>query len=179
MTSKKSNVGVIGCGNISDIYLTNAQWLNNIEVVGVTDLRMEMAQAQAEKYSIATVYDSVDEMLADSNIDLVLNITHPAAHGDVAQAAVEAGKSVYNEKPLTLSREQGKKLLATAKQNGVLVGCAPDTFLGAGHQTARKLIDDGAIGNPRICQRIYDELGHGDVASKPRILFQARRWADV
>ncbi|MEM8857571.1 MAG: Gfo/Idh/MocA family oxidoreductase [Chloroflexota bacterium] len=147
MTSKTTNVGVIGCGNISDIYLTNAQWLNNINVVGVTDLRLEMAKSQADKYSISTVYDSVEAMLADPDIDLVLNITHPAAHGDVAQAAVEAGKSVYNEKPLTLSREQGKKLVATAKENGVLVGCAPDTFLGAGHQTARKLIDDGAIGN--------------------------------
>lgn len=147
MTSKVSNVGVIGCGNISDIYLTNAQWLNNIHVTGVTDLRQEMAQAQAEKYSIGTVYGSVDEMLADPAIDIVLNITHPAAHGDVALAAVNAGKSVYSEKPLTLSREQGKALVAAAKEKNVLVGCAPDTFLGAGHQTARKLIDDGVIGN--------------------------------
>ncbi len=139
-------VGVIGCGNISDIYLTNAQWLNTIEVVGVTDLRISMAEAQAEKYNIPTVYPSVDAMLADPEIEMVLNITHPAAHGAVAQAAVDAGKSVYNEKPLTLNRDEGEKLVASAKAARVLVGCAPDTFLGAAHQTARKMIDDGAIG---------------------------------
>ena len=147
MTEGTIKVGVVGCGNISDIYLTNAQWLNNIEVAGVTDLRREMAEAQAEKYGIGRIYDSITDMLADPEIGLVLNITHPAGHASVAQAAVEAGKSVYNEKPLTLGREEGKKLVATAKANGVLVGCAPDTFLGAAHQTARKLIDDGAIGN--------------------------------
>ena len=147
--SEKSpiKVGVIGCGNISDIYLSNAAWLSEIEVVGVTDLRLEMAQKQAEKYGIAQVYDSIEALLADPEIEMVLNITHPAAHGIVAQQVVEAGKSVYNEKPLTLTRAEGKKLVETAKANGVLVGCAPDTFLGAGHQTARKLIDDGAIGN--------------------------------
>ncbi|MEM7798470.1 MAG: Gfo/Idh/MocA family oxidoreductase [Chloroflexota bacterium] len=143
-----AKVGVIGCGNISDIYLTNAQWLDAIEVVGVTDLRQEMAQKQAEKYGIQTVYPSVDGMLSDPEIELVLNITHPAAHGLVAQQVVEAGKSVYNEKPLTLTRSEGQKLVETAKANGVLVGCAPDTFLGSGHQTARKLIDQGVIGNP-------------------------------
>lgn len=147
MTQETVKVGVVGCGNISDIYLTNSKWLNNIEVIGVTDLRREMAEAQAGKYGIGTIYDSIEAMLADQQIEMVLNITHPAGHASVAQAAVEAGKSVYNEKPLTLGRDEGKKLMATATANGVLVGCAPDTFLGAAHQTARKLIDDGAIGN--------------------------------
>ena len=145
---KPAKVGVVGCGNISDIYLTNSAWLDMIEIKGVTDLRKEMANAQAEKYDIPTVYDSLESMLADDEIEIILNITQPNAHAVVAQAAVEAGKSVYSEKPLTLSRSDGHKLLATAKANGVLVGCAPDTFFGAGHQTARKLIDDGAIGNP-------------------------------
>ncbi|MFT5197266.1 MAG: putative dehydrogenase [Candidatus Promineifilaceae bacterium] len=147
MTQETVKVGVVGCGNISDIYLTNSKWLNNIEVIGVTDLRREMAEAQAAKYGVNTIYDSIESMLADPQIEMVLNITHPAGHASVAQMAVEAGKSVYNEKPLTLGRAEGKKLIETAKTNGVLVGCAPDTFLGAAHQTARKLIDDGAIGN--------------------------------
>ncbi|MCA9985839.1 MAG: Gfo/Idh/MocA family oxidoreductase [Anaerolineales bacterium] len=145
---KPVKVGVVGCGNISDIYLKNSAWMDLIEVKGLTDLRRDMAEAQAAKYEVPVIYDSLADMLADDEIEIVLNITQPNAHTVVAQAAVEAGKSVYNEKPLTLARNEGKKLLETAKANGVLVGCAPDTFLGAGHQTARKLIDDGVIGNP-------------------------------
>ncbi len=146
--SQPVKVGIVGCGNISDIYLTNSAWLNTIQVVALTDLRREMADTQAAKYNISTVHATVADMLADPEIELILNITHPAAHGEVALAAVAAGKSVYSEKPLTLSREEGKKLVADAKAAGVLVGCAPDTFMGGAHQTVRKLIDDGAIGNP-------------------------------
>ena len=152
-------VGVVGCGNISDIYLTNAKWLNDIEIVACTDLRREMAENQAEKYGISTVYDSVDEMLKNDEIELVLNITHPAAHGLVAQQVVAAGKSVYNEKPLTLHRDEAQKLLATAAEKQVLVGCAPDTFLGGGHQTARRLIDEGAIGKPVAANAFFVSWG--------------------
>jgi predicted dehydrogenase len=90
----------------------------------------------------------VDELLADPEVDLVLNLTVPQAHGEVAEAALDAGKSVYNEKPLTLTREDARTLLEKADGNGLRVGCAPDTFLGAGLQTCRKLIDEGAIGTP-------------------------------
>lgn len=144
---KKTQVGVIGAGNISSIYLKNAQWLEAIDVVAIADMNREAARARAAEYDIARTL-SVAELLADDDIELVLNITNPASHAQVALDVVEAGKSVYNEKPLTLTRQEGKKLLALAEQKGVLVGCAPDTFLGAGHQTARKLIDDGAIGRP-------------------------------
>jgi len=91
---------------------------------------------------------SVEELLADPEIRIVLNLTIPNAHASVAQAAVAAGKCVHNEKPLTITRQEGKALLSAAEAKGVRVGCAPDTFLGAGHQTCRKLIDDGAIGEP-------------------------------
>ena len=140
-------VGVIGVGNISGIYLKNSKWLNDIDVVAVADLRMDAAQARAEEYEIPHAM-TVGELLANDEIDLILNITNPNAHAAVALAAVSAGKSVYNEKPLTLGRDEGKALLQKAAEMNVRVGCAPDTFLGAGHQTARKLIDDGAIGTP-------------------------------
>lgn len=140
-------VGVIGVGNISGIYLKNSKWLHDIEVVAVADLNLEAAQARAEEYEIPAAV-TVDELLADDEIELILNITNPAAHAEVALAAVHAGKSVYNEKPLTLTRSEGRALLDAADENGVLVGCAPDTFLGAGHQTARRLIDEGIIGKP-------------------------------
>lgn len=145
--TKPTKVGVIGAGNISGIYLKNSKWLDSIDVVAIADLNMAAAQARADEYDIPAAI-TVEQMLANDEIELVLNITNPAAHAQVAQAVVAAGKSVYNEKPLTLARNEAQKLLALAEENGVLVGCAPDTFLGAGHQTARKLIDDGAIGNP-------------------------------
>ncbi|MEM7331283.1 MAG: Gfo/Idh/MocA family oxidoreductase [Chloroflexota bacterium] len=140
-------VGVIGVGNISGIYLKNSKWLKDIDVVAVADLRMDAAKARADEYDIPQTM-TVEEMLASDEIDLILNITNPNAHAQVALAAVSAGKSVYSEKPLTLTRDEGKAVLQKAAENNVLVGCAPDTFLGAGHQTARKLIDDGAIGTP-------------------------------
>ena len=145
--SNPVKVGVIGAGNISGIYLKNSKWLEAIDIVAIADLNMDAARAKAEEHDIPTAV-SVDDLLANDEIELILNITNPAAHAVVSNNVVSAGKSVYNEKPLTLSRDEGKKLLAMAKEKGVRVGCAPDTFLGAGHQTARKLIDDGAIGNP-------------------------------
>jgi predicted dehydrogenase len=102
----------------------------------------------------------VQELLADPEIRIVANLTLPQAHFEVAMMTVEAGKSVWNEKPLTLSREEGRKLLSRAKEKKVLVGCAPDTFLGAGHQTCRKLVDDGWIGEPVAATAFMTCHGH-------------------
>jgi predicted dehydrogenase len=144
---EKIKVGVIGCGNISSIYLEVGQTFEILEIAAVADLIPERAQAQAAKYHIARAC-SVDELLADPEIQIVINLTIPNAHAEVGQLAVEAGKSVYNEKPLTISREDACRLLDTAQTRGVRVGGAPDTFLGGGLQTCRKLIDDGWIGEP-------------------------------
>lgn len=145
----KAKVGVIGCGAISATYLDNL--VNRFpfctEVVACADLIRERAQARAQEFGIPRAC-AVPELLADPEIELVLNLTVPAAHYDVSMAALEAGKHVYTEKPLAVTREQGQRLLAKARSMGLGIGGAPDTFLGAGLQTCRKLLDDGWIGTP-------------------------------
>jgi predicted dehydrogenase len=144
-------IGVIGCGNISGIYLKNATRQDApfgiLDVVACADLDMARAQAKAAEYGIPNAV-TVADLLADPDVEIVLNLTTPNAHAAIARAALEAGKSVYNEKPLTIRREDGRALLALAAEKGLLVGGAPDTFMGAGLQTCRKLIDDGMIGKP-------------------------------
>jgi len=141
-----AKVGIIGCGAISGIYFQAGRTFEMLDIVACADLIRERAEAKAKEFGCKAI--TVEELLADPEIEIVLNLTIPNAHASIAQAAVEAGKSVHNEKPLTITREEGRKLLATAKEKGVRVGCAPDTFMGAGIQTCRKLIDDGVIGEP-------------------------------
>ncbi len=147
MAAISTKIGIIGCGNISGIYLENGKVFDAIDIVAVADIDMDRAIARAAEYGVPRAC-SVAELLADPEIQIVINLTIPAAHAEVAMQVVAAGKSVYNEKPLSVTREDGKKLLALAKEKGVRVGCAPDTFLGGGIQTCRKLIDDGWIGRP-------------------------------
>ena len=144
---KPTTLGIIGTGNISSIYLEAPKKFANITVGACADIDLARAQAQAEKYGVAKAY-SVADMLADPDIDIVINLTIPAAHGTVALQALDAGKHVYNEKPLAIERADAQHMLALAAEKGLRVGCAPDTFLGGGLQTCRKLIDEGAIGAP-------------------------------
>jgi len=144
---KKVKVGIIGCGNISWNYLHFASQLENIEVVACADLLMERAEARAKEFGVPRAC-TVRQLLADDEIEIVVNLTIPAAHYTGAMAALKAGKCVYNEKPLAVTRAQGKKLIDFARRKGLLVGCAPDTFMGDGIQTCRKLIDSGRIGEP-------------------------------
>jgi predicted dehydrogenase len=140
-------IGVIGCGNISGIYFSNLGKYKPVEVVATADLDIERAKVAAAKYGVAKTC-SVEQLLADPEIEIVLNLTVPKAHYSVAKAALQAGKNVYNEKPLTVARAEGEEIMGLAKSKGLLVGCAPDTFLGAGLQTCRKIIEDGLIGEP-------------------------------
>jgi predicted dehydrogenase len=140
-------VGIVGCGVIADAYARKLQGLDSVELVACSDLLRERAERLASKHAIPRVLEP-DALLADSELDLVVNLTIPAAHAEVSRAALLAGKSVYAEKPLALDLEAGSGLLAESAANGVRLGCAPDTFLGAGLQTCRKLIDEGAIGTP-------------------------------
>ncbi len=143
-----TKVGIIGCGKISGIYFKMmSEVYDIIEVAACADLDMDRAKAKAEEYPTAKPM-TVEQLLADPEIEIVVNLTVPGAHADVAMQAVAAGKHVYNEKPLTVTRAEAAELLAAAKAKGVLVGCAPDTFLGGGGQTCRGLIDSGAIGDP-------------------------------
>jgi predicted dehydrogenase len=143
----KTRVGVIGCGNISGIYLEAGTRFSNLEIIVCADIDLERAKAQADKHGIPKAA-SPDELLAMDDVELVVNLTIPAVHAEVAHAALMAGKHVYNEKPLAIDLNEARGLLELAKSKNLRVGCAPDTFLGAALQTCRKLIDDGAIGVP-------------------------------
>jgi predicted dehydrogenase len=159
MAIKPAKLGIIGCGNISGIYCQNAKKLEALDLAACADLIRERSEAKAKEYGIPKVL-SPEELLADPEIEIVLDLTVPKAHAEVALAAIEGGKSVYNEKPLAVTRADGKKILDAAKRKKVRVGCAPDTFLGAGIQTCRKLIDDGWIGQPIGAVAFFSCRGH-------------------
>jgi predicted dehydrogenase len=142
-----TQVGLIGCGAISGIYLQNAKRFESIEIVACADTRLQAAQARAEEYGVPKAC-SVEQLLDDPEIEVVINLTPHLAHAEVGLAALEAGKSIYNEKPLAVYRQDGQKMLTLAGERGLRVGGAPDTFFGGAWQTARKLIDQGAIGEP-------------------------------
>jgi predicted dehydrogenase len=155
--AKKMCVGVIGCGNISTTYFKYAPLFRDIEIVACADLNAEVAAAKAKEYGVRPM--KTKELLASKDIDIVLNLTIPAAHFDVSLAAVKAGKHVYSEKPLTLSLKDGLELVKAAKAKKVKVCSAPDTFLGGSHQRARKAIDDGDVG--KITSGTAAVMGHG------------------
>ncbi len=169
--SEKVKVGVVGCGAISGIYFKNAPRFGNIEITACADLLIERAQARAEEYAIPKAC-SPEELLADPDIEIVLNLTTPNAHASIGMAALQAGKSVYNEKPLTIRREDAQQMLALAQERGLLVGGAPDTFLGAGLQTCRQLIDEGVIGDPVAATAFMMGHGHESWHPDPEFYYQ-------
>lgn len=143
------NVGVIGCGDISSIYLENFTSLfKNINVLAVADIDHNAAVNKAEKFGITHVCGSNEELFAMDDIEIVVILTNPASHGPLMKAALNSGKHAYCEKPLSLTLDEAKELVALAREKGLMAGCAPDTVLGSGIQTCRKLIEDGWIGKP-------------------------------
>jgi len=140
------NVGIIGCGNISSAYANGCKMFRALNLKACADINEEAVRAKAEEFQIAG--SSVSELLADPDIDLVINLTAPKFHAKVSLDILRAGKHVYSEKPLAIDLQEGKAVLDLAAEKSLRVGCAPDTFLGAGLQTSRKLIDDGWIGRP-------------------------------
>ncbi len=143
------NVAFIGVGNISGIYLKNiTNRFTEMKIIGLCDLVKERAEKAAAEYGIGRVYADMYEAFADPDVDIILNITRPYQHFEVSRQALLAGKHVYSEKPLGASLEEGRALVKLAREKGLMIGGAPDTFLGAGIQTCRKLIDDGYIGRP-------------------------------
>jgi predicted dehydrogenase len=142
-------VGIIGCGNIVGAYIRHSkQFADILNISAFADLDKERAVKAATEYGDVSLAMSPDELLAKPEISLVINLTPPKAHAVVATMVLNANKHVYNEKPLAIDREDAEKMLALAKSKNLRVGCAPDTFLGAGIQTAMKVIDDGVIGFP-------------------------------
>ncbi len=142
--AKHLNVGIIGCGNISAAYMDLSSLFRNIEVVACADMDIKAAQARASEFGLRA--ETVDGLLASDDVDIIVNLTIPAAHYEISRQVVDAGKHVYSEKPFVLSVKEGKDLIKRAAKKGVRVGSAPDTFLGGAHQHARHLIDSGAIG---------------------------------
>ena len=141
-------IGIIGCGNISGIYLENLhQRFGSVDVLAVADIDHARAESKAQEYGIAQAL-SVDELVTHPEIDIVLVLTNPESHADVCLRAIEQGKHAYTEKPLATNLDDGSRLAAAAAAKGVRIGSAPDTFLGGGLQTVRKLLDDGEIGEP-------------------------------
>jgi predicted dehydrogenase len=162
--------GIIGAGNVSGQYLRTLADYPDIEVRGLADLDLERAREQASVHGIGFA-GSAAELLAIEDIELVLNLTIPAAHADVALAAIESGRHVWGEKPLALDRASGAAVLKAAAANGVAVGSAPDTILGPGIQAAQRLLADGAIGTPATVLTLMQGPGPEAWHPRPQFLF--------
>ncbi|MGP3776217.1 Gfo/Idh/MocA family protein [Streptomyces sp. SDT5-1] len=157
------NVGIVGCGTIVGQYLESLRRLERtVRLVAVADLDASRAQAVADKWDGAGEVRAVPvlELLTADDVDLVLNLTIPAAHADIALKAIAAGKHVYGEKPLAATTHEARTVLDAARQAGVVVGCAPDTVLGTGIQTARRAVDEGLIGTPVAATATMVTPGH-------------------
>ncbi|MFJ9907507.1 Gfo/Idh/MocA family protein [Streptomyces sp. NPDC101152] len=164
-------VAVIGAGVISSTYLKQLTSFPDLKVHVVADIVPEAARAQAEKFGIAQ-HGTPDVALRHPDVDIVVNLTIPAVHVEVATAAVRAGKHVWSEKPFALDRASGEGLLREAKEAGVRLGCAPDTFLGAGLQSARRVIERGDIGVPLTAQTVFQTPGPESWHPNPAFLYQ-------
>ncbi len=158
---QRVKIGIVGCGVISDIYLKNltTTFAPFVEVKAACDLLEERARGRAETYNIPVVCSSL-EMSRDPEIEIILNTTTPDAHALINLQSLAHGKCAYVEKPFAITRADGEKTLALAREKGVLAGGAPDTFLGGGIQTCRKLIDDGWIGTPIAATAFFTCPGH-------------------
>ena len=167
----KVKVGIIGCGNISPAYFKGCAAFHILDVVACADIDMKRAQSRAAEFGVPKAC-TVEELLADPEIEIVVNLTIPKAHAEVNLAALQAGKNVHCEKPFAVTRADGQKVLAAAKERGLLVGCAPDTFLGGGIQTCRKLIDDGWIGEPVALTAFMTCHGHESWHPDPEFYYE-------
>jgi predicted dehydrogenase len=163
-------LGVLGCGVISDTYLTRAGEFEGLEVVACADIDQKRAQAQASRYSVKAL--DPEALIASPDIDLVINLTPPTAHAAIGRAVLAAGKHLYAEKPLGVTLEEGRELVAAAAAAGRRIGCAPDTFLGGGHQNARRLVDQGAIGRPVAGTIAFMNHGMEDWHPNPTFFYQ-------
>jgi predicted dehydrogenase len=164
-------VGVIGAGKISDEYLANMLRFPDLEVRVIADALPEVARRQAERFGVAAAA-TVEEVLARDDVELVVNLTIPAAHADVAAAALAAGKHVWNEKPIALDLGSAEALVNAADAAGLRLGVAPDTLLGPGMQTARRLIEAGAIGTPLTAAAVFQTPGPHAWHPNPDFLYQ-------
>lgn len=163
-------VGIIGLGNVSRQYLATLARLDILELAAVADRDESRATHVAGELGVRA--ESVDRLLVDADIDLVINLTVPAAHAEVTRRAIDAGKSVFSEKPLATNLPAAKELVESARRSGVRLGCAPDTVLGTGVQTARRAVDDGVIGRPVAATASMLIPGHEHWHPNPDFFYQ-------
>ena len=142
------NVGLIGCGHISETYFRSREYFNNINITTCSDINIEAAKKCANEYNI--ISKNVDELLNDKNIHVILNLTNPTSHYEIIKKTLDAGKHSYCEKPLAITYNQGKELIELAKSKKLYLGNAPDTFLGGGGQLTKKIIDSGEVGEIKL-----------------------------
>lgn len=166
-------IGMVGAGKISGAYLDTLAGLDTVRLTAVTDLDPDRAKAAAmQAPGDVRVAGSVVDLVSRQDVDAVLNLTIPAAHAGVALVALSMGKHVYGEKPLAATREEAESVLAAARAGGLRVGCAPDTVLGTGTQTARKAVDDGLIGTPVAATAFMTSAGPEDWHPDPDFYYR-------
>ena len=165
------NIGLIGCGNIAETYFRAQNYFNNIKFVACADKFPEASKKCADQYNIKSL--TVDEILNDTNVDVILNLTIPQAHFEISKLALEAGKHVYSEKPMSIKYDEANELVNLAKDNNLYIGNAPDTFLGGGGQVARKFVDDGDIGKVLTGNFIFAFPGVQEFHPNPESWFQS------
>ena len=163
-------VGFIGTGMISNTYLENLARFPDIDVIILGDLNVEAAKARAAQHGIRQ-WGTADDVLNHPDVEVVVNLTIPAVHAEVASKAIAAGKHVWTEKPISIDRQSGHDLLVQAEQAGLLVGVAPDTVLGPGMQSARRAIARGDIGEPLSAQTVMQYIGPDIFHPNPEFLF--------
>ncbi|MCW5549046.1 MAG: Gfo/Idh/MocA family oxidoreductase [Opitutaceae bacterium] len=164
------HVGLVGCGNISEAYFAGCQRYDILKLSACADLDPTRARAKAEKHGVRAL--TVDELLADPDIASVINLTSPQAHAPLNERILRAGKHAYTEKPFALDVAESRRVLALARRKKLLVGSAPDTFLGGGIQTARQLLDDGVIGRPVAAAAFMTCRGHESWHPAPEFYYQ-------
>ncbi len=172
-TAAPMKAGVIGCGNISSVYFENlGTRYSNVEVIACADLDPAKARGSADRSGVPAAL-TAEQLLAEADVELLINLTNPGAHAEVSMAALEAGKHVYSEKPLSVERADGRAIMDTAEAKGLAVGCAPDTVLGSGIQTCRKIIDEGRIGEPVAATAFMMSRGHESWHPSPEFFYRA------
>lgn len=167
---RQIHVGLVGCGNISEAYFAGCQRYDILKLSACADLDPARARAKAEKHGVRAL--TVDELLADPAIAIVINLTIPQAHAPLNERILRAGKHAYTEKPFALDAAESRRVLALARREKLLVGSAPDTFLGGGIQTARQLLDDGVIGRPVAATAFMTCRGHESWHPAPEFYYQ-------
>ena len=165
------NIGLIGCGNIAETYFRAQDYFNNIKFVACADKFPEVSKKCADQYHIKSL--TVDEIIHDTNVDIILNLTIPQAHFEISKLALEAGKHVYSEKPMSIKYDEANELVNLAKDNNLYIGNAPDTFLGGGGQVARKFVDEGDIGKVLTGNFIFAFPGVQEFHPNPESWFQS------